>query len=136
MRGKKRLGMVAVALTALLAVPAALARPQVLQPALGCLKTAQTTAAMNDCVGKAYSTAKSELADAYAKALAGKGLAPGDKRLLAAAEAKWIVFRDADCSYAASLNAGGTLSAVVQGICLVRDTVDRANALQDYLTTA
>ena len=128
--------VVAIALVALSAVPLAGARPQAAEPVTVCLKTAQTTAAMNACVGKAYTAAKAKLADAYAKALAGKGLAPGDKKLLEAAQAKWIAYRDADCSYAASLNAGGTLAGVVQGLCLVQDTIDRANVILGYLGTA
>ncbi len=105
-------------------------------PGLGCLTTAQPTAEMNDCVGTAYATAAKRLASVYGKELAGKGLAPGDRTLLIRAERKWIQFRDADCSFAESLNKGGTFAAVTKGICLVRDTVDRANAIQDYLTTS
>jgi uncharacterized protein YecT (DUF1311 family) len=128
-------GLIAVTAAAAIAVGGASAR-QIPQPALGCLKTAQSSAEMSGCVGEAYAKAKQELAAVYGKALAGKGLVPGDRTLLAQAERQWIRFRDADCSYAESLNKGGTLAAVDKGICLIRDTIDRANALQDYLASS
>jgi uncharacterized protein YecT (DUF1311 family) len=137
-RATIRIATIALATGLLIGAPVAAGRStaQIPQPGLGCLKTAETTAAMNNCVGAAYTKAEAELAAVYAKVLAGKGLAPGDTKLLTKAEQKWIEYRDADCSFAGSLNKGGTLSSVVQGICLVRDTIDRANALDDYLTTA
>jgi uncharacterized protein YecT (DUF1311 family) len=132
--------VIAAGVTAVLAAaPLAAAAPvteQGSQPALGCLTAAQSTAEMNDCVGAEYAAAQTRLAAVYRKVLTGKGLAPGDRSLVIHAQQKWIQFRDADCSYAESLNKGGTLAAVDKGICLVRDTVDRANALQDYLTTS
>ena len=113
----------------------AAARPgaQIPQPSLSCLQNAMTTADMNTCIGAAYAKAQKQLAAAYAKVLAS---AQGDKAVLKAAQAKWIAYRDADCAYSASLNAGGTLAGVDKGICLVRDTIDRANALRDELGTS
>ena len=105
-------------------------------PELACLQNAQSTAALDDCVGAAYAKATKELAVAYGKLLAGKGLAPADRRLLIKAEKKWAQLRDADCGYAESLAKGGTLSAVTKGLCLVRDTTDRASVLRDYLSTS
>jgi uncharacterized protein YecT (DUF1311 family) len=115
---------------------AATARTAVAQAGLDCLQTAQSTAAMDACVGAQYASASKQLNAAYAKLLAGKGLAPGDRKLLAQSERAWLSFRAADCAYAESLDRGGTLSAVTKGICLVRDTTDRANALRDYLSTS
>ena len=105
-------------------------------PKAGCLTTAQSTADLDNCVGAQYATARKRLDAAYSKLLAGKGLAQGDRAQLVRAEQAWVRFRGADCEYAASLNKGGTLSGVMKGLCLVRDTTDRAAVLEGYLKTS
>ena len=121
---------------AILAVLAAAPVATASQPSgLACLQTAQSTAALNDCVGAAYTKARKQLAAAYAKLLARKGFSAADRAGLAAAERKWLQFESVDCSWAEVLNKGGTLAAADRGICLVRDTTDRTQALEDYAAT-
>jgi uncharacterized protein YecT (DUF1311 family) len=129
------LGLTAAALVAL-TLAGGSPGARIPQPSLACLKTGQSSAQMSRCVEAGYDKARQELATVYAKVLARQRLVPGGSKLLADAEAKWASFRNADCSFAESLNKGGTLVAVDKGICLIRDTIDRANALQDYLTSS
>jgi uncharacterized protein YecT (DUF1311 family) len=103
-------------------------------PNLNCLKSAQSTADMDNCVGTAYTHAKNDLDAAYAKLLARKGV--GDRAALAAAQKQWLRFETADCAYAESLHKGGTLAAVDRGLCLYRDTSDRTAAIRAYLGTS
>ena len=105
-------------------------------PGLPCLQSAQSTAAIDDCVGAAYAKATKQLAVAYAKLLARKGFTAADRAGLATAEKKWLQFKAIDCNWAEVLNEGGTLAAVDRGICLVRDTTDRAAVLRDYAATS
>lgn len=104
-------------------------------PSLACLKTAASTAAMDDCVGAAYAKAQKQLASAYAKLISRQGPSAGDRSGLEKAEQRWLQFRAADCDWAEVLHKGGTLAAVDRGLCLVTDTLDRAASLRDYIAT-
>jgi uncharacterized protein YecT (DUF1311 family) len=104
-------------------------------PSLACLRTATSTAAMDDCVGAAYKQAERQLALAYAATRAREGLSAGDRAALAQTEKRWLQFRTADCDWAEVLHKGGTLAAVDRGLCLVTDTLDRAAVLRGYAAT-
>lgn len=98
-----------------------------------CLKTATTTAAMLACINTEYRRVSALLGSVYRKLLATPGV---DKQKLAAAESRWTAFRDADCKFAGSLNAGGSLESVDVGTCLIDDTTARIRQLQLYQQAA
>jgi len=82
----------------------------------GCLKKAGTTAAMQACISAEINRLNGQLASAYKKLL---GTANVDKAALAAAQTRWIAFRVADCKFAGTLNAGGSLQSIDVGTCTV-----------------
>jgi uncharacterized protein YecT (DUF1311 family) len=98
-----------------------------------CLKNAKTTAAMRACISTEYKRVSALLATVYRKLLATSGI---NKQKLTAAENRWLAFRDADCKFAGSLNAGGTLESVDIGTCLIDDTTARIKQLQLYQQVA
>jgi uncharacterized protein YecT (DUF1311 family) len=98
-----------------------------------CLKHAGTTAAMLACINTEYRRVSALLTTVYRKLLATPGI---DKAKLAAAESRWLAFRDADCKFAGSLNAGGSLQQVDVGTCLVDQTTTRIKQLQLYQQSA
>ena len=98
-----------------------------------CLKNAQTTAAMLACINTEYRRVSALLTTVYRKLLGTAGI---NKQKLAAAENRWLAFRDADCKFAGSLNAGGTLESVDVGTCLIDDTTARIKQLQLYQSAA
>ncbi|WP_420479795.1 lysozyme inhibitor LprI family protein [Brevundimonas sp. FT23028] len=56
-------------------------------------------------------------------------LPPERQAALRAAQRAWIAFREADCSYSASRDAGGTLEAVMIDSCWMEFTTRRATSL-------
>ncbi len=98
-----------------------------------CLETAPTTAAMLACINTEYKRVSALLTTVYRKLL---GTAGVDRQKLAAAESRWMAFRDADCKFAGSLNAGGSLESVDVGTCLIDDTTARIKQLQLYQQSA
>ena len=60
-------------------------------------------------------------------------LEPGRLRLFRAADEAWVSYRNAACSYEASIYMGGTLAKVVAADCVLRETADRALELEDNL---
>jgi uncharacterized protein YecT (DUF1311 family) len=98
-----------------------------------CLKTATTTAAMLACIGTEYSRVSALLNSVYRQLRATHGI---DGRKLATAESRWLAFRDADCKFAGSLNAGGSLQAVDVGTCMIDDTTARIKQLRLYQQSA
>jgi uncharacterized protein YecT (DUF1311 family) len=98
-----------------------------------CLKNAKATAAMLACINTEYKRVSALLTTVYRKLLATPGI---NWQKLAAAENRWIAFRDADCKFAGSLNAGGSLESVDVGTCLVEQTSARIKQLQLYQATA
>jgi uncharacterized protein YecT (DUF1311 family) len=95
-----------------------------------CIKNAQTTLAMQACITAEYKRVDALLNATYKKLIGTSGV---DKAKLISAEKAWITFRDADCKFAGSLNAGGSLASINVGTCLIDDTVARAKELQIYL---
>ncbi len=98
-----------------------------------CLKNAKTTVVMLTCIGAEYARVSALLNRVYLKLLGTPGI---DKQRLAAAESRWLAFRSADCQFAGSLHAGGSLAAVDAGTCLVGQTTTRIKQLQLYQQTA
>ena len=96
-----------------------------------CLATAQSTADLDACVGRALTAQQRLLHTVYARALRSGG---GDRAQLVRSQQRWLAFRAADCAYAESRYRGGTIAPVQRALCLLRDTADRVAALRVYLT--
>jgi uncharacterized protein YecT (DUF1311 family) len=90
------------------------------------------TSAMLDCIGAEYARLSALLSSVYRKLL----VSVGDRQKLAASESRWLAFRNADCKFAGSINAGGSLESVDVGICLVDRTTTRIKQLRSYQKAA
>ena len=94
-----------------------------------CLKKAGTTAAMEACINAEVKRLSGQLATAY-KTLS--GTAGVNRAALAAAESRWVAYRAADCKFAGTLNAGGSLQSIDVGTCTVDQTSARLAELRVY----
>lgn len=83
---------------------------------------------MNICADKDYRKADTALNAAYRKAAA--GLDAHNRDLLRESERAWIKFRDAECTYQAAPNEGGSIYPLVYAGCLTRLTMDRTKQLK------
>ncbi len=93
-----------------------------------CLKHAQSTFDMDQCVGAERQRLKPLLAAAYNKLLANKQR----RHLIVASEKAWLAYEKRDCSYAGSAAQGGTLQPIIQGECLVSRTRTRIRDLKEF----
>ncbi len=94
-----------------------------------CLKKAGTTAAMQDCINAEIKRLTGQLSSAY-KTLS--NTAGVNRASLAAAESRWLAYRAADCKFAGTLNAGGSLQSIDVGTCTVDLTSARLGELRVY----
>jgi len=104
-------------------------RPAAAADYSACIKKARTTAAAEACISTEYKRVQGVLISAYRKLLATAGV---DKAKLTAAQSRWVSFRDADCAFSGSINAGGSLEAIDIGTCRVDLTTTRASELQTF----
>ncbi len=88
---------------------------------------------MNQCAAQDYQEADAELNDTYGKLMQALGGNADVKALLKTAQRDWIAFRDAECAFAGSGTAGGSISPMVKSECLTDLTEARTQQLQDYL---
>jgi uncharacterized protein YecT (DUF1311 family) len=94
-----------------------------------CLKTASTTAPEQACINAELKRLGGQLSSAYRKLLATSG---ADKAKLTTAQSRWTTFRDADCKFAGSIHAGGSLAPIDVGTCQVDLTTTRIGELRNY----
>lgn len=94
---------------------------------------ASTQAAMNDCAAAAFRKTDAALNAAYRQIMARLKDDEDAKRQLTAAQRAWITFRDAECSFAASKTAGGSINGMVVTSCRDELTAQRIVRLQTYL---
>lgn len=90
----------------------------------------ETTSGMIRCYDEERAVWDARLDAAYA-ALQG-GLPDVAVTALRDAQRAWIVLRDADCAFRASLNAGGSLAGVEAAVCLMLETAERTLVLQRW----
>jgi len=83
---------------------------------------------MNICADKDYRAADKLLNAAYAKAMA--DLDAHSRDLLKTAQRNWIKFRDAECTYQAAQNEGGSIYPLVYAGCLTTLTKERTIQLK------
>lgn len=93
----------------------------------------QTQLGLNACADAGYRTADSALNVAYKEIIRRlKGDAETTK-LLVAAQKAWIGYRDAECAFSSSANAGGSIYPMTLSLCLEALTKERTRALGAYL---
>ena len=94
-----------------------------------CIKKARTTVAAEACINAEIKRLTGLLNSAYKTLLTNPGVS---KTALAAAENRWVAFRAADCKFAGTLNAGGSLQPIDTGTCMVDLTSTRLIELRNY----
>ena len=93
-----------------------------------CDRNDDSQSGMNVCAAEDYATANAKLNSTY-QGIAGAA-DDATRQLLQTAEQRWIVFRDAECNYAASGNQSGSIHPMVVSECLMRLTNDRIKQLK------
>jgi uncharacterized protein YecT (DUF1311 family) len=93
-----------------------------------CDRNDDSQSGMNTCAAEDYATADAKLNSTY-QAIIG-GVDDATKQLLQTAQQGWIVFRNAECNYAASGSQGGSIHPMVVSECLTRLTNDRTRQLK------
>lgn len=95
---------------------------------------AQTQAAMNECAGLAYKKSDAELNKLYKEI--SERLLNNDEdvlKLLVKAQRAWISYRDAECTFASSPSAQGSIYPVIYAQCLKNLTDARIEEFTTYL---
>jgi uncharacterized protein YecT (DUF1311 family) len=96
----------------------------------------QSQQGLNQCAEAAYKKADEALNAVYRDITRRlKDDAETTKQLVSAQKA-WIAFRDAECAFATSDNAGGSIYPMVYAGCQTRLTKTRTNDLRLYLKCA
>ena len=94
---------------------------------------ASTQSAMNECAGKQYKQADSQLNALYKQINSRLQDSPDSKKRLVSAQRAWVAFRDAECSFAASGVEGGSVYPMIYSGCLAELTEKRVAAFKNYL---
>jgi uncharacterized protein YecT (DUF1311 family) len=92
-----------------------------------CLKHAQSTFDMAQCVGNERKRLGPLLAAAYNKLLTRPG-----KSLIVRSQKAWLAYEKRDCAYAGNAAKGGTLQPILEGECLVSRTRTRIRDLKEF----
>jgi uncharacterized protein YecT (DUF1311 family) len=87
---------------------------------------------MNECADASYKQADAKLNVVYKQITARLKHDPAKTKLLVNAETAWVAFRDAECKFAASASAGGSIYPMVVSGCLERLTIARTKDLTAY----
>jgi uncharacterized protein YecT (DUF1311 family) len=98
-----------------------------------CDKSSSSQADLNECYGKAYRKADSELNAIYKQINERLKDRTASAKLLIAAQKAWIAFRDAECNFSTSASAEGSVYPMTQAICLEGLTTKRIDELKNYL---
>ena len=92
-----------------------------------------TQTELNQCYGALFDAADAELNGLY-RAMTGRlGGDTATKDLLRAAQRAWIGWRDAECDFAASSVAGGSVYPMIRAGCLTEITRARSADFRRYL---
>ncbi|WP_343314227.1 lysozyme inhibitor LprI family protein [Brucella sp. BE17] len=94
---------------------------------------AQDQATMNQCANENFIKSDEQLNSHYREIE--KRLSDNDdaKKLLVASQRAWIKFRDAECDFAASGTAGGSVQPMILAMCKDSLTTDRNKQFSEYL---
>lgn len=96
-------------------------------------ETAIDQATMNACADESFKKADAALNAVYKKLQSRKLDDEEAQKRLVDAERAWVAFRDAECSFDAADNLGGSLYPAVYAECLERITRARIEQLERYL---
>jgi uncharacterized protein YecT (DUF1311 family) len=96
----------------------------------------QTQRGLDACAGVARDKADAALNGVYKEIVARLADDAAETKRLIEAEKAWIAFRDAECTFANSSNAGGSIYPMVYSGCLSRLTKARTKELAGYLNCA
>lgn len=88
---------------------------------------------LTECAGASFNAADANLNQRYKSILDRLDGQPDKAELLRAAQRAWITFRDAECAFATSGVAGGSIEPMVDAECRTRLTTERTEALGTYL---
>jgi uncharacterized protein YecT (DUF1311 family) len=88
----------------------------------------QTQADMNLCANEAYQLADADLSRVYQQLL--QSLPASDREALNEAETAWLIYRDLNCEFEASLFEGGSIQPLMYYSCMERMTDERIALLQ------
>lgn len=102
--------------------------------AAGDCSAAETQTEMNLCAGAAFDAADAELNALYKQISARLKSDAATTRLLVATQRAWIAFRDAECDFAASSVAGGSIAPMIRAECLTSLTEARNATFRTYLS--
>ena len=97
-----------------------------------CLRHADSTFAMDQCVATERRRLKPLLAAAYNKLLTDPDSNKQRRHLIAVSEKAWTSYMKHDCIYAGSQAQGGTLQPIIEGECLVSRTRTRIRDLRTF----
>ncbi|MDO5658065.1 MAG: lysozyme inhibitor LprI family protein [Paracoccus sp. (in: a-proteobacteria)] len=92
-------------------------------------EAAQSTYGMNTCIAWALDDWDERLNATYQQAMA-QARAQGREGALRQRQRDWIAARDATCTQEAEAASGGTLSGVIHGDCLRRETAAQTLVLE------
>ena len=96
-----------------------------------CLKHAQSTFDMDQCVGNERKRLKPLLAAAYNKVLNAPATDTRHRHLLVLSQKAWTTYEKRDCNLAGDSARGGTLAPILAGECLVDRTRTRIKDLKE-----
>lgn len=105
--------------------------PQILVAQQANCKNPQTQTELNICSGLDYRRADQQLNQVYTQVR--DQLSANRRPQLILAQRAWISFRDADCQFAQSAVAGGTMAPLITNNCLTDLTKKRISELNSYL---
>jgi uncharacterized protein YecT (DUF1311 family) len=97
-----------------------------------CLKHAQSTFDMDQCVTTERKRLKPLLAAAYSRLVNDPDSNRLRKHLIAVSQKAWKAYMKHDCAYAGSAAQGGTLAPILQGECIVTRTRTRIGDLRAF----
>ncbi|WP_161635001.1 lysozyme inhibitor LprI family protein [Leptolyngbya sp. Heron Island J] len=88
---------------------------------------------MNQCAAENYAISDKALNQVYQEVR--QGLDDAAKARLTAAEERWIVFRDAQCTFESDRFEGGSMAPLIQATCMEQITDNRIAELQQTVKT-
>lgn len=95
---------------------------------------AEDQATMNQCAAKDLQAADAKLNSLYHDIRQRIGDDVDTRHLLRDAERAWVVFRDSECTFAASGVTGGSIYPMIYDGCLTELTQQRIEQFQGYLS--
>lgn len=96
-------------------------------------KSGEADPAIRECNSAELERLDRALNTVYGK-LSAKVQEASRKENLRKAERAWMAFRDSQCGFEASAEAGGSLALIIMGECTMRETYNRTRELSRMLT--